>query len=81
MSEEQLGSLFNVLDDLKEDELFERSIDKVFRGQFENLSESFKQVVFLIILLIKFQAGRKSIQNDKSTNDVRRSYGSVRCDN
>lgn len=49
VSEEQLGNLFNVLDDLKEDEHFEGSIDEVFSGQFEKLSENFKKVRFLFL--------------------------------
>ena len=53
VSEEQIGNLFNVLDDLKEEEHFEGSIDEVFSGQFENLSESFKEVRLHLFSLIK----------------------------
>jgi hypothetical protein len=51
VSEEQIGNLFNVLDDLKEEEHFEESIDEVFSGQFENLSESFKEVRFFYYMI------------------------------
>ena len=65
--------------DLKENELFEGSIDEVFSGQFENLSHSFKNVSYSSILepIINFKGGNKSVK--KSKNDAGRSFGSIRC--
>ena len=69
VSEEQLGNFFNVLEDLKEDELFEGSIDEVFGGQFENLSESYKEVRFFLLSVINFQNKSNHFHNLEMTSE------------